>query len=176
MNREETHAAQVFMSHHGFVMGLALKHAPWPGLAEDVLQQVFLEFIAKADRWDLDTDPKPLLATMTRHVAQRYWRERTREMPEMMRKLADHLRMLAEERTAPARYEEETDALRRCLEKLPAKSRSLIDMYYYADLSTAEIACQTGTRTDTVCRAICRLREKLRICINRSIQGGEAYV
>ena len=175
MKRQETRAAR-FLAHHGFVKGLALKHAPWPGLAEDVLQQVFVEFIAKAGRWDLDADPKPLLATMTRHVALRHWRERTRDMPEVMRQLAEHVRQLAEERAAPPRYEDEVDALRLCLEKLPEKSRSLIDMYYYADLSTAEIAGRTGTRADTLCRAICRLREKLRTCIDRAIRGEEAYV
>lgn len=72
MEIEETHAAQVFLAHHGFVKGLAPKHAPWPGLADDVRQQVFLAFIAEARRWDFDADPEPLLATMTRHGPLRY--------------------------------------------------------------------------------------------------------
>lgn len=47
MNIAETHAAQVFLAHHDFVKGVALKYAPWPGLMEDITQQVFLEFMAK---------------------------------------------------------------------------------------------------------------------------------
>ena len=172
MQNQEARAAKVFLAHHGFVMGLALKHAPWPGLAEDMLQQVFMEFMAKAGRWDFDADPKPLLAAMTRLVARRHWRERTRDMPDVMRQLADHVRQLAEERDAPPRYEEEVTALRGCLDKLPAKSRSLIEMYYFADVPTAEIAGRTGARADTVCRAICRLREKLRACIDRVVARG----
>jgi RNA polymerase sigma-70 factor (ECF subfamily) len=172
----ETKAAQLFLAHHGFVKGLALKHAPWPGLAEDILQQVFVEFLSKAGQWDLESDIKPLLATMTRTVALRHWRERTREMPAVIRSLAEHVRQLAEERSAPPRYEEEQTALKQCLQKLPEKSRSLIDHYYFAQVPTSDIAGQMGMKTDTVCRAICRLREKLRGCIDRVLQGGGAYV
>lgn len=47
MNIAETHAAQVFLAHHDFVKGVALNYVPWPGLKEDITQQVFLEFMAK---------------------------------------------------------------------------------------------------------------------------------
>lgn len=107
MNPTETHAAHVFLTHHDFVKGVALKYAPRPGLVEDISQQVFLEFMAKESRWDLSKDVRPLLASMTRHVAMRLWRERTRQQPEVVQKLADHIRLLAGEREAPPRYEEE---------------------------------------------------------------------
>ena len=62
--------------------------------------------------------------------------------------------------------------MRNCLEKLPAKSRSLIDLYYYAGVPGAEIAARLDMRVDTLHRAICRLREKLRDCIGRDWNGG----
>jgi len=61
----------------GFVHALALRLAPAPGLAEDIAQQVFLEFIAKAPQWDLTQDIKPLLAAMTPNVARHAWREKS---------------------------------------------------------------------------------------------------
>src|SRR5881397_640972 len=82
----------------GFVHALALRLAPAPGLAEDIAQQVFLEFIAKEAQWDLSSDVRPLLAAMTRLVARRAWRDKTRDMPEVVRELADHIRELAEAR------------------------------------------------------------------------------
>jgi RNA polymerase sigma-70 factor (ECF subfamily) len=176
MDANTARAAQLFLAHHGFVKGLALKHAPLPGLAEDILQQVLVEFLTKAEQWDLGSDVRPLLATMTRNVALRHWRERTRELPEVMRKLAEHVRQLAEERDAEPRYDDEVTALRGCLEKLPEKSRALIDLYYYRDVPTAEIAAQMDMKTDTVCRAMCRVREKLRACVGRVLNGGPAYV
>jgi RNA polymerase sigma factor (sigma-70 family) len=177
MNTQETRAAQIFLTHHDFVKGVALKYAPWPGLMEDIAQQVFLEFMAKEQRWDLENDLRPLLATMTRHVAMRLWRDRTRQRPEVVQKLADHIRLLAEESELPPRYEEEVGLLRGCLKKLPEKSRDLIQMYYYSDVSTPQIAEQLEMKADTVCRALSRVREKLRECIQRQIQqGGAAHV
>lgn len=175
MNTEETRAAQLFLTHHDFVKGVALKYAPWPGLMEDIAQQVFLEFMSKESRWDLEKDLRPLLATMTRHVAMRLWRDRTREKPEVVQKLADHIRLLAAERELPPRYEEEIGVLRHCLQKLPEKSRELIQLYYYSDVSTPEIAAQLEMKTDTVCRALSRVRDKLRECIQRDLnEGGQA--
>jgi RNA polymerase sigma-70 factor (ECF subfamily) len=176
MNTDETHAAQAFLTHHDFVKGVALKYAPWPGLVEDICQQVFLEFLAKEDRWDVSRDLRPLLATMTRHVAMRLWRERTRQQPEVVQKLAEHIRQLAESQEAPPRYEEEIAVLRNCLQKLPEKSRELVELYYYNEVRTPEIAEQINMRTDTVCRALSRVREKLRECIERSMdRGGAAH-
>jgi len=170
MNTHEKQAAQIFLAHHDFVKGVALKYAPWPGLMEDITQQVFLEFLRKESQWDLDKDVRPLLATMTRHIAMRLWRDRTREQPDVVQKLADHIRLLAEERDLPPRYEEEIRELRECLNKLPEKSRELVHLYYYNDISTPEIADQLAMKADTVCRALSRVREKLRECIQRSIQ------
>jgi RNA polymerase sigma-70 factor (ECF subfamily) len=174
MESDATKAPQIFLAHAGFVRGLAIRHAPLPGLADDIAQQVLVEFLAKAAEWDLSKDIRPLLATMTRQVALRLWRERTREQPEVLRKLAEHIRRLAEERDAPPRYDEELAALRRCLDRLPTKSRTLIDLYYFGDLSVADVGVQTGTRADTVCRAISRVREKLRDCITRALARGDA--
>jgi RNA polymerase sigma factor (sigma-70 family) len=176
MNSHETRAAQLFLAHYDFVKGVALKYAPWPGLMEDIAQQVFLEFMAKEGQWDLEKDLRPLLATMTRHLAMRLWRERTRERPEVVQKLADHIRLLAEESESPPRYEEEISILRQCLQKLPEKSRDLIELYYYQDISTPDIANQLTMKADTVCRALSRVREKLRECIHQQIkQGGAAH-
>jgi len=166
MNNRDSLAAQLFLANHGFVKALALKYAPWPGLSEYIVQQVFLEFIAKEEKWDLDSDVKPLLAKMTRFVALRYWRERTHQLPEVVQQLAEHIRRLAEERHKEFRYDDELDALRRCLDKLPIKSRAFVDLYYYSGVSTVEIASQMKMKSDTVCRALCRLRERLRSCID----------
>lgn len=174
MNPDETHAAQVFLAHHDFVKGVALKYAPWPGLVEDIAQQVFLEFMAKEARWDLSKDARPLLATMTRHIAMRQWRERTRHQPDFVQKLADHIRLLAEEREKLPRYEEEIGVLRSCLQKLPEKSRELVELYYYNEIGTPEIAEQIQMKADTVCRALSRVREKLRECIEQSLAHGGA--
>ncbi len=168
MNPNETQAAQLFLLHHDFVKSVALKHAPWPGLMDDITQQVFLEFINKQAEWDLTRDVRPLLATMTRFVALRQWREKTRQQSNVVQKLADHIRLLAEEEDVSPHYEDEIMLLRVCLKKLPEKSRALITLYYYDDCGTPQIAEKVNMKPDTVCRAISRVRDKLRTCIQQA--------
>jgi RNA polymerase sigma factor (sigma-70 family) len=173
MLTNETKVAQLVLAHHAFVRALAFKVAPWPGLVEDISQQVFLEFLAKQEKWNLEQDLRPLLATMTRLVAARYWRERKRAMPEVVRQLADYVRALAEERETPAYSDEKMAALRMCVRKLPEKGRTLLDLFYDTGISTADIAAQMEMHPDAVCQALCRLRGKLRECIYRALsQGG----
>ena len=172
MQTSETRAARLVLTHHGFVMALALRLAPWPGLADDITQQVFLEFLAKEEKWDLQSDLKPLLATMTRHVAMRHWRQRMHHLPEVTQQLADYIRDLAGRQEIDCRWEDELAALRRCQEKLPARGRELIDLYYFRGFSTVDIAGQTGVKSDAICQALCRLRGKLRQCIERTLGKG----
>ena len=154
----------------GFVHALALRLAPAAGLAEDIAQQVFLEFIAKAAQWDLTQDIKPLLAGMTRNVARRAWREKSHNMPDVVRELADHIRDLAENGEVSWFDEEEKNALRRCLDKLPDKSRRLIDFHYDLQITSVEIARKMEMNADAVRRALFRLREQLRKCVGRLLR------
>lgn len=45
-------AAEFFLQYHGFVKAVALRAAPWPDLMDDIVQQVFLEFMRKEAHWD----------------------------------------------------------------------------------------------------------------------------
>jgi len=158
---------ELLAAHDAFVRALALRLAPAPGLAEDIAQQVFLEFLAKEAQWDLSQDIKPLLAVMTRNVARRCWRERMHALPEVQRELAEHICQLADSKDVAWFGEEEKTILRRCLDRLPAKSRRLIELHYYLDTSSVEIAQQMDMQPDAVRRALFRLREQLRKCVRQ---------
>jgi RNA polymerase sigma factor (sigma-70 family) len=152
-----------------FVKALALSLAPAAGVADDIAQQVFLEFVAKRNEWDLSIDPRPLLANMTRLVARRAWRAKIEQMTPQMRDLAEHLRTLAEQQPAQPPTEEERSALRACLDKLPEKSRRIVEVYYFAGVSSPDIASQMQMKVAAVRRALFRLRGKLRQCIESSM-------
>ena len=152
-----------------FVRSLALRLAPAAGLAEDIAQQVFLEFIAKGDHWRLEGDARALLAAMTRNVALRCWRDRARGVSAEMRGLGDHIRALAEASEVEWYRPEEKQALQGCLEKLPDRSRKFIELHYGLDVSSVEIARQMEMSAEAVRRALFRLRTQLRRCIERTL-------
>lgn len=155
-----------------FVKALALKLAPLPGFAGDIAQQVFLEFIQKRDKWDLSQDLKPLLATMTRNVAQRYWRERCKAMAPEMVALVEEIKSLTEQEEVPWYSDEEKGALRNCLEKLPEKSRNILKMHYDLGTSSVDMANEMQVRADAVRRALFRLRLQLKKCVEGALARG----
>lgn len=162
---------QIAARENGYVRALALKLAPAPGLAEDIAQQVFVEFLAKQEQWDLTRDVRPLLATMTRHVAKRAWRERSRQLEPHMQQLADHIRQLAEDRDFTWYTDDDKQALKECLKTLPEKSSHLVRAYYYLEITTAELAAQLNMTAVAVRQALSRLRRQLRTCMEGRLSG-----
>ncbi|WP_437225582.1 RNA polymerase sigma factor [Planctomicrobium sp. SH661] len=163
-----TAAAMLFMQHYGFVRAMAVRSAPWPGLIDDIFQQVFLEFLQSADRLDLQQDIRPLLATMTRHIAQRHWKQAIRQQPEALQNLANQIRLIADGHEEEIHWDDEFNAIRLCLQRLPAESHQLLDLYYFQQVPTEVIGERLSMKADTVRRALSRLREKLRQCVQHS--------
>lgn len=171
MKQTEIKASNLFLSHYAFLSGVAFRYAPLPGLGEDIIQQVFAEFVSHADQWDLDHDVRPLLVRITQNIAKRYWREQLRKMPDVMQKIAKRAAKIAEENTEEPRFIEETAALRQCMSKLPEKSRNLIKQHYFDGLSMRTIAEQIQSSDVAVRRAFCDLRKKLYLCISVALKG-----
>lgn len=169
MRDTDNAAAQAFLAEHAFVRSVAIRAAPWPDLVDDIVQQVFLEFMRKSGQWDLERELRPLLATMTRIVAIRHWRTATRNQPEKLLQLADHLRQLAEcgEDDSPME-EHQVSALQRCLRELPDRSRTIVELHYFSGMTTREIGNQIEMNPDTVCRALSRVRDSLRQCLRKN--------
>lgn len=163
--------SQIFDAHEPFVRALAIKYAPTPSLSDDIVQQVFLEFLAKYDTWDTQSDLRPLLHTMTHIVARRCWHERSRTLSPEMRQLAEHIRQLAEARGTTAYDEQQKEALRACLQKLPEKSRKIIEAHYVLGVPSKDIASRMQLSADSIRQAMCRLRAQLKKCMESSLTG-----
>ena len=169
MSDPNTAAASAFLAQHEFIRAVAHRAAPWPDLVEDIVQQVFLEFMGKAERWDLEEDIRPLLATMTRMVAKRHWRNATHHQEDTVRELAEHLRQLAEQGQDEAGLEAaDAQSLRRCIRELPERSQNLVELYYFTGLSSRDIGERIEMKPDTVCRALSRVRDALRRCLKKA--------
>lgn len=172
----ETTAAVQFMQHYGFVRAMAVRYAPWPGLAEDVFQQVFLEFLQGRERWEVKGDVRSVLATMTQRIALRYWKQSLKGQSELRQRLAEYIRLAAEVQDTHEAWQEESDALRACLKRLPQESRQLLDLYYFQEVPTETIGERFSMKPETVRRVISRLRETLRECIRLTLIQNPRHV
>lgn len=66
------------------------------------------------------------------------------------------------------------DALERCLDLLPEKSRRLLALRYERSLKIETIALEMQTTLDAVYQSLSRLRTKLQDCVNRRLAAGGA--
>lgn len=171
MNERDRTIERLVKQHQGYVKSLAVKFAPMPGISDDIAQQVFLEFMQNSEKWDMESDIKPLLAGITRNISLRYWREKKKHMSPALKKLAQHIQMLAQEEEPEWLFEEKKRALNICLDKLTDKSRKIIEIYYYLGLTSDEIGSRMEMTAAAVRKALFRLRKSLKKCIEKVLAG-----
>lgn len=175
-NRKET-ATILFLAHRHHIKAVAIRYLPYSHLADEVVQQVYVEFVSKAEKWNFDGNIKALLAVMTRNIAKAYWKTESRNLPEKLQKIAQHLQKIPEhDLPEEDQYAEHLQALRECLKKAPEKTGELVRLHYFNGMSFQQIASDMDINPDSVYRAVYRLREKMRLCIERVMQGKEAHV
>ena len=170
MTVNRVRASKLFLERRDFVVGVALRYAPAPDLVDDIVQEAFLEFVGKVELWDLDRDLSPILYTLTKRHAKRFWNERLKKLPDKLVQIAEFLQKKAEEKLGPQRYESEKNVLKRCVDKLSRKKQLLLQLYYYELVPVPEIASLMEMKQATVHKNLSRLREQLRTLIKSELQ------
>ena len=127
--------------------------------AEDVMQEVFLRLVKAGPDFDSEEHAKAWLLRVASNCANDLFRLpwRRREAP-----LADDL---------PAPEAPETGSVTEAVLSLPARYRIPIHLYYYEDLSVAEIARTIGKSEGTVKSRLFRARNLLRERLREEEQG-----
>lgn len=154
-----------FLANYGLTMKIALEYSPSADLVSDIVQSVYIEFLADAAD---ENDPQALLRLLrraTRRIAKRHWDERHRNKSEIIREIGRHFIRINEARFEEKHFEEELVALKKCLEKLSEKNRQLIEMHYLSGNTSASMGAHFGVTARAINKAIYKIREKLRICI-----------
>ena len=57
------------------------------------------------------------------------------------------------------------------LDKLPEKSRDLLNLHYYLDISSVKIASDLNISSSAVRNALVKIRRILKDCINKEFKG-----
>ncbi len=143
-----------------------------PAAADDIFQDVALVLWKKYDEFDTTRSFGAWARGIAvRQVWQSFERRRRAPVPLAPETLNALLRAFDEESESPAHAERE-EALRRCIAKLPEKSRRLLEMRYEAQMKLREMAERLSTTLDATHKALSRLREALRRCIEQELAAG----
>lgn len=174
LTKEE--ASRVFLQNIEYVCSTAARFAPSQELQADITHDAYVYFIEKAQTWIYDPDRiKPLLKVITRNMANRYWTQYTRSLPENMRKLAEQLQETANryDQDLMISRSQELAALRICLEKLSPSDRQIVELYYFGKIGYSELIIRMGKSRDAVYKIMSRLRGRLHDCIEKTLQGND---
>ena len=140
--------------------------------AEDVVQQTAL---AAARRFDEFDATRPFVAWALWLAKSRiidHYRARGRQRAIFSETLLDGIAEALVARQ-PARVSTYAVALERCLDKVPPKSRRLLDMRYADDASMETIAAAIGSTAGAVRVMLFRIRNLLAECLHSELAADE---
>ena len=132
---------------------------------DDVLQEVAIAVIESFDRYDPGRPFNAWALGIAQNQVRLYLRRRQRERlvfdDDLIASLASAFEATTPERLRPL------DFLKDCLDGLPGRARELCDLRYTRELKPATIAESVGMTANSVAKALQRIRDQLRACIEQ---------
>lgn len=141
--------------------------------AEDLIQKIAEEAAVRFDEYDADRGPFEawVIFWAKRRIIDHFRKvRRDRHVfdESLVEKIADA--QIARAGTTDPRAE----ALEHCLDKLPPKSRGMLDRRYVDDQSPTQIASDLGSTPGSIRVQLCRIRDTLADCITRRVAKEES--
>ena len=164
------HQVKVFLESRTLVQAHITALVRDAALAEDVFQEVWLRFERVTRRGEIIMNVPAWCRAAARLVALEMWRGRKREQPMQDTELAALVDRAYEEQDGREDFwSGHVEALGRCLELLPTRSRELLTLRYRSGEPVAAIADQLGQSVGSVKTALCRLRLALADCVKKKL-------
>lgn len=140
---------------------------------DDVLQEVAVTVISTFDRYDAERPFVAWALGIARKQVLQHLRRRRRDRHVFDEATVSSLAAAFETSAGESRR---LDHLQDCLRELDGRAQELCDLRYRLDLKPAAIADAVGTTANGVAKALQRIRDRLRTCIERKSawEGGAA--
>jgi RNA polymerase sigma-70 factor (ECF subfamily) len=148
----------LFARHHVRVYRFVLRLVKNEALAEDLISEVFLDVWRQAERFEGRSAAGTWLLSIARFKALSELRRR----PELM--LDDTTLSIVDPADDPEVSTVKADrneVLQRCLQKLSAEHREVIDLVYYHEMSVEQVAEIVGIPPNTVKTRVFHARRRL---------------
>lgn len=134
----------------------------------DIVQETALTLWRTFDRYDKARPFVSWARGVARNVVLQHYRKAGRN-PVLIEPAALESLLNAFDETQPNDSELYLDALRHCMNKVPEKSRHLLELRYRTSLSIAEVADRLQSNVNAVNQALIRIRAALRACMDQQI-------
>ena len=134
---------------------------------DDVLQEIAVAALESFDSFDPERPFVPWVMGIARNQVGRYLRNRRRDRHVFDDQTIDYLAAVFSE--VSGKELQRLDALSSCLKLLQGRARQLCQLRYQQGLGLAGISEKTGMATPAIAKALQRVREQLRACVNRKL-------
>jgi RNA polymerase sigma-70 factor (ECF subfamily) len=167
-NEQRDAFARLFAQHDRWLFAYLVSLLGSAAHAEEVFQEVCVILWREHETFELGTNFVKWVSVIAHNQVHRFRRQQRRVGPQLSDTVVDLLAVDAVERADL--LESRRDALRRCLEKLPAKDRQLLGHCYGDTRATIKtVAAELGRPANSVYKALNRIRKALYECIERTL-------
>jgi RNA polymerase sigma-70 factor (ECF subfamily) len=149
----------LFARHHVRVYRFVLRLVRDESVAEDLISEVFLDVWRQAGRFEGRSQVSTWLLAIARFKALSALRRRPDE--ELDDETAEAIEDLSDDPEVALDKKDKSAAIRKCLEKLSAEHREIIDLVYYHEKSVEEVAKIVGIPENTVKTRMFYARKRL---------------
>ncbi len=139
---------------------------------DDVVQTVSLVMWRKWEQFDPETDFMKWARVIARFEVLKFRRTMARDRHVFRDDLMDLLADTALDQQEQVSSERYRECLEQCLEALPTQSRELIRIVYGGDQTIKEVASDLGKSAKALYRALDRVRDELRECVEGRLAAG----
>ena len=149
----------LFARHHVRVYRFVLRLVRDESVAEDLISEVFLDVWRQAGRFEGRSQVSTWLLAIARFKALSALRRRPDE--ELDEEAAEAIEDPSDDPEVALDKKDKSAAIRKCLEKLSAEHREIIDLVYYHEKSVEEVAQIVGIPENTVKTRMFYARKRL---------------
>jgi RNA polymerase sigma-70 factor (ECF subfamily) len=136
--------------------------------AEDVLQECKVLMWKRFDQFKPGTNFRAWARTLAFHLVLNHHRAtKRRPIDAYSQEFIEAIALEIDQRSE--KLEQQADALRHCVQKLPATHRAMIRWRYYDERDIPEIANETRRSAEAVYRLLSRIRQTLSECVQRQL-------
>lgn len=136
---------------------------------DDILQETAVAVLESFDRYDEERPFVGWALGIARNQVRQYLRRETRDRRVFSEATEEALSIAFA--SSPKEAERPLDRLRECLEHLEGRAKTFCELRYVRDLKPAAIASLTGTTANGVAKALQRIRDELRDCVELAQRG-----
>ena len=159
---------RVFLANEREILRYVVALVPNLADAQEILQQTAIVLWEKFDQYDAGRPFAPWACRFALNVTWQWIDRRQRWKALLEGGLAEEL-ALRREQLRPE-FDARLVHLDQCMQKLPEHQRSLVDAYYFRQQDIDVVAGQVQRTVEAVYKALQRIRQQLRECIELSLR------